>query len=86
MPILLVFIQYKNVDVVGSGVAKQSSSISWALLYCKYKNLWLTLRDTRLIIIFWCFINCKKDVVFLSNIAIFPMSVGKYQMFWGEAF
>ena len=38
MPILLVFTQYKNVDVVGPGVAKQSSSISWALLSCKYKT------------------------------------------------
>lgn len=58
-----MFIQNKNIDVVGSGVAKQSSSISWALVYCKYKTV-TDLRHKRFFFFFLWFISCKRSFFF----------------------
>jgi len=72
VPILLVFIQFKNVDDVGSGLAKQSSSISWALLYCKYQ----TVTDLRQIFAFFDAFETAKRSIFVNYCKYLPFVSG----------
>ena len=82
MPILLVFIQYKSVDVVGSGVAKQPLHPSVETSCNVSTKLWLFEKFTPFLML-----KTAEDVVlFCEKLPFpphFPCLMGKYEMLRG---